>query len=104
MKFNNPIPPTVAIPVKIEVPIIPVEVGNIYQSKNTRKTKYWVIIGVEKSSVHCVGINDEGNITSTVSYGRHVFEGYGDIFKPRKLLGKAKALKLLSFDIEWLDN
>lgn len=83
MRFNLPDP-------KPE-PDNVVRVGNVYASKNTAVTKYWVVIAVTGNSCQLVGINDEGEITTVQSYNNYVME-------KRQLLGICN-LSNLVFDI-----
>lgn len=73
-------------------PFRDVEVGNVYASKNTHKTVAWVVLAIHGNSVHMLGINAEGAITTTQSYGVHAMEN-------RKLIGVVDLSKL-EFDIE----
>lgn len=69
-----------------------VEVGNVYSSKNTHKTKAWLVMNISGNSVHLLGIDAEGEISSTQSYGLHSLER-------RTLIGRVDLSKL-EFDIE----
>lgn len=95
MHFNVPDKP------EKESDLSSLEVGNVYACKGGNKTKYWVVIGLDAKAVHLIGINGDGVITSTASYGRHVFEGHGNIFKGRELLGHVSGLDQLNFDVVW---
>ncbi|MCV6826039.1 MULTISPECIES: hypothetical protein [Halocynthiibacter] len=70
---------------------IPVEEGNVYKSKNTHKTVAWVVLSVVGRAAHLVGIDAEGQITSTQSYNLHALEN-------RALFGRVD-LSALEFDI-----
>lgn len=84
MQFNYPegrepkMPPEVAV-------------GNVYCSKNTHKTVAWVVVGLSGQAVHLIGLDAEGQVSSTQSYNRHAIEG-------RKLIGRVD-LSQLEFDI-----
>ena len=69
-----------------------VEVGNVYSSKNTHKTKAWLVLNITGNTVHLLGIDAEGQISSTQSYAMHAFER-------RTLIGRVD-LSALDFDIE----
>ena len=69
-----------------------VEVGNVYSSKNTHKTCAWLVMNVTGNTVHLAGIDAEGEISSTQSYGLHSFER-------RTHIGRVDLSKL-EFDIE----
>jgi len=49
-------------------------VGDIYPAMGGKGTYAFVVAAVnENGMVHCFGINKEGNIVTTTSYGRHTF-------------------------------
>jgi hypothetical protein len=96
MKFNVPEISKEQIDDPIEVCM-----GDVYPSKNQRKTFYWLVIGLTGNMVHCLGLDADGQITSTTSYGKHVFEGQGTLWKGRKRLGRVDGLDTLDFDIIW---
>lgn len=69
-----------------------VEVGNVYASKNTHKTAAWLVMNITGNTVHLLGIDAEGEVSSTQSYAMHSFER-------RSLIGRVN-LSALEFDIE----
>lgn len=69
-----------------------VEVGNVYVSKNTHKTKAWLVLAISGNTAHLLGIDAEGQISSTQSYGLCTIER-------RSLIGRVD-LSALEFDIE----
>lgn len=69
-----------------------VEVGNVYTSKNTHKTKAWVVMSMSGNTVHLLGLDADGQISSTQSYNLFAIER-------RPLLGRVD-LSALEFDIE----
>lgn len=69
-----------------------VEVGNVYSSKNTHKTAAWIVLKITGNTVHLLGLDAEGEVSSTQSYGLHSFER-------RSLIGRVN-LSALEFDIE----
>ena len=70
--------------------------GDVYPSKGGRgDNRYWVVVAVNKSGyAACIGIGDEGQVTSAQTYGRWAFED-------RPLLGRCESIIEMSFDIEW---
>lgn len=84
MQFNYPegrepkLPPEVAV-------------GNVYCSKNTHKTVAWLVVGLSGHTVHLLGLDAEGQVSSTQSYNRHTMDR-------RKLIGRVD-LSQLEFDI-----
>ena len=106
MKFNLPI--TESLP---EVEFRQVQVGDIYPAKGGAKTRFWIVLAIsyrghlQGEMVHMIGLNSEGEIVATTSYGRHAIEGTPDgLFKPRQLLGRVTGMSDLQFDIEWKDK
>lgn len=106
MKFNLPI--VECLP---EVEFREVQVGDIYPAKGGAKTRYWIVLALsgresfQGEMVHMIGLNAEGDIVATTSYGRHAIEGTRDgLFKPRQLLGRVKDIQDLQFDIEWKET
>lgn len=77
---------------RLPEPETEVEEGNVYCSKNTHKTYAWVVLKITGNSAHLLGIDREGEISTTQSYGVHALRG-------RKLMGRVDLSKL-QFDIE----
>ncbi len=73
-------------------------IGNIYRCKGGNKTNYWMIVGVRASTVICLGLDDEGNITSSSNYGLHVFHNSPWAREP---LGKAIDMPEMRFNVAW---
>lgn len=69
-----------------------VEIGNVYKSHNTHKTAAWLVMQITGNTVYLLGIDAEGEISSTASYGLHSF-------KRRRLIGRVD-FSLMNFDIE----
>lgn len=69
----------------------PVEIGNVYGSKNTHKTVAWVVMAISGNTAHLLGLDAEGRISSTQSYNVHSFT-------IRKVIGVVDFSKL-EFDI-----
>jgi hypothetical protein len=77
-------------------------VGNVYPSKNTRNTKYWVVVAINKSGVHLFGINNQGEISTTSTLGAHVFDGSSPLFtRGESLIGHCDSIEKLEFGINW---
>lgn len=72
----------------------PVEVGNVYRSKGGKDTAFWIIVGVRGNAAHAIGIDCEGEIRSTTSYGVHTFQR-------RQLMGRCEGILDLTLDITW---
>ena len=89
MKFTPYLPQEVP-PRRYAIP------GDVYPSKGGRgETRFWVVISVnDKGYAACIGIGDEGQVTSAQTYGRWSFED-------RPLLGRCESIIEMSFDIEW---
>ena len=89
--------------VKIEIGKIPVEisaldevaVGNVYRAKGGRGTQFFIIIAITEQTAHAIGIDQEGAVVSTTSYGLHTF-------KRRDVVAKVPALADMRLDLEWL--
>jgi hypothetical protein len=78
------------------------KVGNVYPSKNTRKTKYWIVVSLHDGMAHMFGLDGKGNITQAVSYGQHVFNGVSPLFKRGDdLCGFCQSIQDLKLDITW---
>jgi hypothetical protein len=98
VKFNLPQPaPMPAVDTTLKV-------GNVYRCKGGGKTHYWVIVGLSDRSVNLIGINSQGQITSTANYGQHVFDSSSSFYPGRELLGRCSGLEELEFDIEWISG
>lgn len=94
MKFNLPQP--------TPIPEIDTELklGNVYPCKGGGKTRYWIVVGLQGSSVNLLGINNDGVVTSTASYGAHIFRET-TYHAGRELLGFCPGIAELEFDITW---
>lgn len=64
-----------------------------------KKTDYWIVVGFDDKSVNLLGINKNGEVSSTVNYGIHVFTS--PLFN-RVLIGRCSSIEKLEFDIEWI--
>lgn len=92
---------------KLKPPSSP-KVGDVFPAKSTgpkayrNGTRYWMIIAItpgtgyaRNSHVHhMLGLDGEGNIVSTTTYGSHVMAD-------RPLLGHCADINNLQLNIEW---
>ncbi len=46
-------------------------VGDVYPAKGGAVTSAWIVMAVRNNNAHLIGVNKEGQITSTTSYGVH---------------------------------
>lgn len=96
MKFNLPEPQPMIVK--------SLQVGNVYPCRGGKKTKYWVVIGIADDMCHLIGLNQLGEISSTASYGVHVFDGSSFVFKRcDSILGYCPSIATMNFDIEWFE-
>lgn len=87
---------------KIEMGKIPVRialdspsVGDVYRAKGGRgETKFFVIVAIVGKSAHALGLNADGDVVSTTSYGTHVFAS-------RDIVGRVNGLAEMRLEIEW---
>lgn len=69
-------------------------VGDVYPAKGGRgTTRFFIVVSVVGNMAHCLGVDLDGNVVSTTSYGTHVFEG-------RRLVGRAREVETL-ITIDW---
>lgn len=63
------------------------QVGDVFPAKATGPrgrhygTKYWVIVCVTDTTVHMIGLDWQGNVTSTTSCGIHVAQERQRLFR-----------------------
>lgn len=76
-----------------------VAVGDIYGSKQHKVTRYWAVIAIRDEICICLGLDNDGNITTGTNYGLHVFEG-GCGWGGRKRLGRITNLDT-AFNVIW---
>ncbi len=70
-------------------------VGDVYRAKGGRtETKFFVIVAIVGNVGHALGLDREGEIVSTTSYGLHVFA-------QRDIVGRVASLAELHLEIEW---
>jgi|GEM_PF-2706845 len=87
---------------KINMGLIPIRisldspcVGDVYRAKGGRgETKFFVIAAIVGNTAHALGLNREGDIVSTTSYGTHVFAG-------RDLIGRVTEMVDMNLEIQW---
>lgn len=73
-----------------------VEIGHVYNAKGgAGSTRFWLIVAMNKSMTHALGLDIDGNIVSTTSYSIRTFED-------RKLVGKAN-IHELELSVEWIE-
>lgn len=75
-------------------------VGNVYPARGGKGTAFWVVVAITESGASCLGLDREGNISSTVSYSRYVFEG-GQYTKGRPCIGFVEGLEGMQLDVQW---
>lgn len=51
-----------------------VTVGDIYPTLGGKGTYAFIVVSVRDRTVHALGIDKEGNVVTTTSYGIHTFE------------------------------
>lgn len=74
-----------------------IEIGNVYLAKGPGPS-YWVVVAITpRGGAHMLGIDEEGNIVSTTSYGAHVLHD-------RRLVGRCEDLKSLVFEVKEVDD
>ncbi|WP_217497401.1 hypothetical protein [Trinickia violacea] len=70
-------------------------VGDVYRAKGGRgTTKFFVIAALAGNMAHALGIDADGNIVSTTSYGV-------DVFACRDIVGRVPALAQMTLSLEW---
>lgn len=87
---------------KIEMGQIPIRVdleqpaiGDVYRAKGGRgETKFFVVVAIVGRVAHALGLNREGDIVSTTSYGCEVFAA-------RDVVGRIPGLSEMTLNIEW---
>ena len=78
-------------------------IGNVYRCNGGGKTRYWIVVGLDDRSVNLLGINDQGEVSSTANYGRHVFENASLGFRGRAVLGFCEGVTDLNLSVVWSD-
>jgi hypothetical protein len=76
------------------------QVGYVYLSKNSRTTKYWVIVAINGRMAVMLGLDAEGNVVSGSNYGLHCFEDH-EWGPGRKPIGVVRNMPDMCFDVEW---
>lgn len=84
-----------------EFPSDEVAIGNVYLSKNSAVTKYWVVVGIRERTIILIGLDVEGRITSAQNYGQHVFED-SSWCRGRKPVGRVVNMPDMNLTIEWI--
>ncbi len=66
-----------------------VAVGDVLQAKGGRgDTALWVVAAIRGNSVHLLGVNRDGDIVSTASYGMHAL-------RDRAVVGRCNDLEAM---------
>lgn len=73
-----------------------VRVGNIYAARGGKGTMAWLVVAVRGDSVHMLGIDCEGEICSTTSYGKWVV-------KERQVIGFCADMETLRLTVRDFD-
>jgi hypothetical protein len=92
MKFNLP---------SQDAPLLEdqkLKLGNVYSCKGGGKTAYWIVVGIGGGAVNLLGVDMQGQVSSTANYGQHVFESN------REVIGRCEGIEDLEFDITWLEK
>lgn len=70
-----------------------VMVGNVYPAKGGRGgTVAWLVVSVTEKMAHVLGLNVEGEIVSTFSYGIHAFES-------RDIIGHCPDVRMMTLGV-----
>ena len=73
-----------------------VEVGNLYNAKGPGPS-YWLVVAMtEKGGAHMLGLNRDGEIVSTTTYGAHAL-------RDRKLIGRCHEIAEFTASIQGLE-
>lgn len=75
-------------------------VGNVYASKNSMVTKFWLVVAIRDNTAICLGLDDDGNITSGTNYGEYVFTDKR--YWNRRLVGRCEGVRDLNIKIDWI--
>lgn len=82
---------------RIEPEYQPVEAGNLYHAKGPGPT-YWLVVAVtDKGGAHMLGLNRDGEIVSTTTYGAHAL-------RDRKLIGRCHEISEFTATIQGIDE
>lgn len=73
-------------------------IGNVYLCKGGNKTRFWIVVAIRVNTVVCLGVDQDGNITSSSNYGLHVFDGCPWSRQP---VGKVLDMPDMNFSIRW---
>jgi len=81
--------------VPIRISLDAPKVGEVYRAKGGRgTTAFWLVAAVHENSSHLLGLDREGNIVSTSSYGNHAIVN-------REVVGFVEGLDALTLDMKW---
>ncbi|WP_043345097.1 hypothetical protein [Cupriavidus basilensis] len=87
---------------KVEMGKIPItisldapKVGDVLRAKGGRgDTRFWLVAAVANQTAHVLGLDREGNIVSTASYGVHALAG-------REIVGAVEDFAEMRLNIKW---
>ena len=80
------------------------EVGNVYRCKGGANAdqKFWIVVALPRDRCVMLGIDADGNIVSSATYGQHVFNCQSPHFtRGREIVGRCKGMPTLNFSVEW---
>lgn len=81
--------------IPIRIALDGLSVGDVYRAKGGRGgTKFFVIAAIVGNMAHALGIDADGNIVSTTSYGIDVFAG-------RDIVARVPSLAEMVLALEW---
>lgn len=71
-------------------------IGDVFRAKGGARgiTRFFAIISITGNVAHAIGLDQEGEIVSTTSYGTHVFAG-------RERVGVIPELAEMNLAIQW---
>lgn len=70
-----------------------IEIGDVFTAKGGKgETAMWVVVAINQSNVHMLGVDESGEVISTTSYGAHALRN-------RFKIGVIPAIKNLKFKI-----
>jgi len=70
-------------------------VGDVYRAKGGRgTTRFWLVAAAGVNTSHLLGLDRDGNIVSTASYGNHAVTN-------KEFVGRVEDFGLLALDMKW---
>ena len=71
------------------------KVGEVYRANGGRgTTRFWLVAAVSGNTSHLLGLDRDGNIVSTSSYGNHAITG-------REIVGFVEGFDNLALNMTW---